>query len=350
MKATVILVIVFCLANAPGMAQNSFWDKARSNTKAKLAHMPSLDSMLRRAEHTVTTKVEETKAEVAETAKAKREEKKARVMHVGWEDGKVWEFQNAYTISKHEWRLNLLGPSSFGASDRLEVKSYIQLMLAPNVSFKYRFLDKGQFSAAIEPGASLGGLPVAGAVGILLPGGAVGGGTVGIVTFSDVFVKLYATWHPTKKFTLSVRGGASRIKASFSGLGGFAGIGGSGGAVGFFPFNVGLIKTTWVMAGFEADYVLNERNALVLRSSIGKLHTTGLGNEDISYTSADYLMWPSASWNHAWRHLHLTAGVYGVFDPPSFTIVKSSRLPIGPFADVYWVLNNRKREPRHSSF
>jgi hypothetical protein len=292
----------------------------------------------------VTTEIEETKTELAETAKANREERKLRPMHVGWADGRVWEFSNAYTIRKHEWRLDVFGPSSFGITDKLEVKSYIQLLLSPNISFKYRFLDEGRFSMAIEPGASLGGLPVAAAVGILLPGGAVGGGTVGVVTFSDVFVKLYASWHPTQKFTLSIRGGASHIKASFTGLGGFAGIGGNGAAAGFFPFSVGLIKTNWVMAGFEADYVVNQYNAIVLRTSIGKLYTTSLGGSDAQYTSADYLMWPSASWNHAWRHVHLTAGIYGAFDPPSFTMVKNNKIPVGPFANVYWVLNNRQRQ------
>lgn len=340
MKRIVLLVIVCCAALA-SHAQTSHWQEVQNRFHARTSHLPPRDSFMKRIRRTVTTQVNEVKANTQQAAKAHREEIKNRPMHVGWEDGKVWEFQNAYTISRHEWRLNLLGPSSFGITNKLEVKSYIQLVLAPNVSFKYRFLEKGQFTAAVEPGASLGGLPVAGAMAILLPGGAVGGGTVGIVSYSDVFVKLYASWHPTQKFTFSLRAGASHIKASYTGLGGFAAIGGNGEAVGFIPFSVGLIKTNWIMAGFEADYVLNQHNAFVLRSSIGKLHTTGIGGTDLSYTSSDYLAMPSLSWNRAWRHVHLTAGIYGAFDPPSFTMVRNSKIPVGPFADVYWVLNNR---------
>jgi hypothetical protein len=169
------------------------------------------------------------------------------------------------------------------------------------------------------------------------------------VTFSDVFIKAYVSWHPGKQFTFSLRGGASHIKAAYDGLGGFAAMGGGGEAVGFMPFSVGLIRTNWVMAGFEADYVLNQYNAFILRSSIGKLNITNIGGTDINYTSSNYLMMPSLSWNRAWRHVHLTAGVYNFFDPPSFAMTHASKLPVAPFADVYWVLNNRKREPKHSS-
>ncbi|MES2703149.1 MAG: hypothetical protein V4649_10945 [Bacteroidota bacterium] len=345
---TAVAVVFMCCIATAGNGQ-TFLRSARDSVRAKYNRLPPADSLLsrgkrslRRQERVVT---EERPAAPAATDTAARKPIDAVILplRTGWADGRVWEFSNAYTIRKNEWRLNLLGPSSFGITDKLEVKSYLLAVVTPNVSFKYRFLDRKPFSAALEAGGAAGGLPVAAAAGIILKGGGIAGGTAGIITFTDVFMKVYAGWQPTHNLTLSVRAGISHIRASYKGFGGFAAIGGNGGAIGFFPFSANLIRANWAMAGFEADYVLNARNAIVLRSSVGRLYTTRIADLKTDTSSADYLAFPSISWNHGWKHLHLSAGVYAIIDPPSFDLVRRSELPVSPFVNVYWVLNNGRR-------
>jgi hypothetical protein len=322
------------------VAQTSVFIRTQDSVLSKLRRLPRADSLLGNIQERFASPKTNDITAITDTPHIAP----PREMHLGWADGRVWEYAGAYTISRHEWRLNIFGPSSFGLSNKVELKSYPWILIAPNLSVKYKFLDVGGFAMAIEPGVAGGGLPIAAGAGILLPGAALGGGTVGLISFSDVFLKLYGSWQLSSRFTFSLRAGASHIKSGYYGLGGFAGIGKDGEAAGLFPVGVGLIKTNWLMVGFEADYVINSINIIVLKASIGKLYTTAIGGVETHHTSDNYLMWPSLFYTHAWKHLHLSAGLYGAYDPPQFVWLRNSKLPVSPFANVYWVLNNRKRK------
>ena len=253
------------------------------------------------------------------------------VFHIGWEDGRVPEFSNAYTLHQKEFRLNVLGRSSYAISDRLEVSSYLPLIIAPNVSFKYRFLDQGNFASAFEVGTLAGALPVGIATGLVLPGFAIGAGTIGFVKGYDNHVKIYSSWHPTKNLTFSVRGGVSFLKIGYTGLVGMAGIGEGGVIAGVLPVNINH-KFKYYCGGFETDYVINKQNVLVL-------NTSACGFEG----GKKQLIIPSLGWTHAKTHLHYTLGLYTFLDPPTWETWKAeqSKMPVGVFANVYWIFNNR---------
>ncbi len=254
--------------------------------------------------------------------------------HIGWEDGRVPEFSNAYTLQSHELRLNVLGRSSYAISNRLEMSSYLPLIMSPNISFKYRFHDNGNFASAVEFGTANGAFPLGMAFGIILPGAAIGGGTVGFIKGSDNHIKIYSSWKPTPKLTFSVRGGVSFLKIGYAGLIGVAGVGGEGVIVGALPVNINH-RFNYYMGGFETDYVLNKKNVLVLNSTVG-------GFEG----GKTQLIIPSLGWTHAKTHFHYTVGLYTILDPPSWNTWKAekSNMPVGAYANVYWVFNNRIRK------
>jgi hypothetical protein len=251
-------------------------------------------------------------------------------IHQGWNDGRIPEFSTAYTLQRHEFRLNVIGRSSFAFSNRFEVSSYLPLILVPNLAFKYRFIDRPHFASAIELGTAGGLFPVALFTGILLPGAAVGGGTLGILHGSDNHVKLFLSLHASDKLTFSVRGSLSTINIGYTGIVGVAGIGGDGEAAGLLPVRLNA-RYTWFMAGFETDYLLNPTNVLVLNTSIGGFDK-----------ASKQLGVASLLWTHARIHFHYSVGLYGFYDPPTWEIVKSSKLPISVMANVYWIFNNCK--------
>jgi hypothetical protein len=257
--------------------------------------------------------------------------------HIGWEDGRVPEFSNAYTLHRHEFRLNVLGRSSYAINNRFEVSSYLPLIfITPNVSLKYRFLDRRSFAAAIEAGTIRGLFPAAFATGILLPGAAIGVGTAGFIRGSDNHIKLYASWHPTAKLTFSAKGSVSFLKIGYIGLGGVAGVGGDGVIAGLFPINV-KHNFKYLAGGIEADYVINKKNAIVFNSTI-----SGFENAN------KQLLVSSLGWTHANTHFHYTVGLYNFLDPPVWDMWKAekSHIPVGVYANVYWIFNNRiKNKP-----
>lgn len=256
------------------------------------------------------------------------------VFHIGWENGRVPEFSNAYTLQSHELRLNILGRSSYAISNRLEMSSYLPLIMSPNVSFKYRFLDQGNFASAFEFGTAHGAFPLGMAFGILLPGAIIGGGTVGYVKGSDNHLKLYSSWHPTQKLTFSARGSVSFLKIGYAGLIGVAGVGKDGVIAGALPVNISH-RFNYLMGGFETDYVLNQKNVLILNSTIS-------GFEG----GKTQLIIPSLGWTHAKTHFHYTLGLYTILDPPTWETWKAekSNMPLGAYANVYWIFNNRIRK------
>lgn len=256
------------------------------------------------------------------------------VFHIGWEDGRVPEFSNAYTLRQHELRLNILGRSSYAISNRLEVSSFLPLIIMPNVSFKYRFIDRGNFASSFEVGTAGGALPVGVATGIVLPGAIIGGGTGGFIRGSDNHLKLYSSWHPTQKLTFSARASVSFLKVGYTGLLGMAGIGNEGVIAGVLPINMSH-RFKYYMGGFETDYVINKQNVIVL-------NTTASGFEG----GKTQLIIPSLGWTHAKTHLHYTLGLYTILDPPTWETWKAekSKMPVGAFANVYWIFNNRVRK------
>ncbi len=256
------------------------------------------------------------------------------VFHIGWEDGRVPEFSNAYTLHRHEFRLNVLGRSSYALSNRLEMSCYLPLIMCPNLSLKYRFFDNGAFASAVEFGTARGAFPLGVATGIVLPGAAIGAGTAGFVSGSDNYIKLFSSWHPTQKLTFSARGSVSFLKVGYTGLAGFVGVGGNGAIVGALPIEVSH-RFRYFMGGFETDYVINKQNVIVLNTYMG-------GFEG----SNKQLIVPSLGWTHAKTHFHYTLGLYTFLDPPTWQTweAEKSKMPVGVYANVYWIFNNRIRK------
>jgi hypothetical protein len=252
--------------------------------------------------------------------------------HIGWEDGKVPEFSNAYTLQRHELRLNVLGRSSYAITNRLEVSTYLPLFFMPNVSLKYRFYDNENFASAIEFGSARGALPLGAVTGLLFPGVAVGTGTVGLVHGSDHYVKLYASLHPSQRITFSVRAGVAALKVGYSGIIGVVAVGNDGVLAGVFPVNPKQ-RFTCFTGGTETDYVLNKKNVLVLSTTV-----VGFAG------GKKQLLMPSLGWTHANTHFHYTLGLYSFIDIPTQPQFKNSQVPVGAFANVYWVFNNRIRK------
>ncbi len=258
----------------------------------------------------------------------------ATVFHIGWEDGRAPEFSNAYVLHRHEFRLNVLGRSSFAISSRLEISSCLPLIVIPNVAFKYQFFDSRNFTSALELGTAGGAFPVAFAEALPLPGVIIGAGTAGFIRGSDNHLKLYASWHPAHRLTFSVRSGVSFLKIGYSGVAGAAGIGGGGAFADAIPINVSQ-RFIYLMGGFEADYVINKKNVIVLNSFAG-----GFAG------GKSQLIVPSLGWTHAKTHFHYTLGLYTLIDPPSYQTwnAEKSKQAVGAYANVYWVFNNRVRK------
>ena len=253
---------------------------------------------------------------------------KVKEMHVGWSDGKIPEFSTAYILQKHEFRLNLIGRSSYAISNKVEVSSCIPLLITPNIAFKYKFLDSKYFASAIEFGTALGVFPVALAGGLMFPGVAVGFGSIGLLYGSDNHAKLFLTVHPMQKLSFSLRGGISAIHAGYIGGAAFAGFGGNGAAVGLIPMDMGK-RFKFYSGGFETDYVVNKQNAIVLNSFIGGFEG---GSKQVGFASL--------SWTRAYTHFHYSLGLYGFFDPPRFEMSNESMFPISFYLNLYWILNN----------
>lgn len=332
MKNNILLhVTIFIFVALNGYGQKTQLQNLQNSLIAKTQKLPSTDS-LKKSGSTLIKNF--SKDSIHKQAQHLYYGDPATVFHIGWEDGRVPEFSNAYTLHRHEFRINVLGRSSYAISNRLEVSTYLPLFMSPNVSFKYRFFDRGNFASAFELGSVRGALPLSVATGLILPGAAIGAGTAGFVRVSDNYLKLYASWHPTQKLTFSVRGSMSFLKIGYSGIIGVAGIGKDGVVAGALPINL-KHRFNYLMGGFETDYVLNKKNVIVLNTSISGFE--GGKNQFII---------PSLGWTHAKTHFHYTVGLYTILDPPSWKVWndEKSKMPLGAYANVYWIFNNRLRK------
>jgi|GEM_PF-2483539 len=332
MKKTILLsTTILIFVSLKGYGQKIGTQQSLDSLVSKTEKLLSIDS-LKKSSSTLIKNV--SKDSIHKQAQHLYYGTPTTVFHIGWEDGRVPEFSNAYTLHQHELRLNVLGRSSYAITNKLEISSYLPLIMMPNVSFKYRFFDSGNFSSAFEAGTAGGLFPVGMATGIVLPGAIIGGGTAGFVRGSDNHLKLYSSWHPTQKLTFSVRGSVSFLKVGYTGLLGLAGVGNDGVIAGVLPINMSH-QFNYYMGGFETDYVINKQNVIVL-------NTTASGFEG----GKKQLIIPSLGWTHAKTHLHYTLGLYTILDPPTWETWKAeqSKMPVGAYANVYWIFNNRIRK------
>lgn len=258
------------------------------------------------------------------------------LFHSGWENGRVPEFSTAYTLQRHEFRLNVIGRSSYAFNNRLEISSYLPLMLfMRNASIKYRFLDKKFIASSIELGTAHGLFPAAVATGIVFPGAAIGAATAGFIKGSDNHIKLFYSWKPSNKLTFSARASVSYLKIGYTGIGGFAALGNEGVVAGVLPISLNH-RFRYFMGGFESDYVINKSNVIVLNSSI-----SGFAN------GKKQLLVSSLAWTHANKaHFHFTVGLYNFLDPPQWDMWKDAKtkLPVGVYGNIYWTFNNRVKK------
>ena len=124
-----------------------------------------------------------------------------------WDEAVLPEGSNAYTLHKREGRLSLFGRSGVGLTDRLELSSYFCLFPLPNLGLKYRFLDAGPMSLALEFDAAVGGVPLfaAGLLPIPGAGAAVAGAGVGLAVGSIQAFELHTTLRPARAVAVTAR-------------------------------------------------------------------------------------------------------------------------------------------------
>lgn len=246
-----------------------------------------------------------------------------------WENGLVPEGSTAATIERHAVRLNIIGKSAFGLTDSVELSSYVPLLICPNLGLKVRLLETPRWLAAIEGDLAVGGFPLAGAAILPVPGILAGGAGAGVALGSAQLLEAHVGLRLTPKVTWSVRGGGFALEGAVVGGGVVAAAGGGGGAV--VPVAAGTGNAlAGFTAGTELDAVLDSRNAFVVQGDV-----TGPA-------SGPLVVLASASWIHAWEHVHLQLGVYTMLAVP---MAEPPKLPVAPFVNVYWTFN---RTPRGS--
>jgi len=103
-----------------------------------------------------------------------------------------------------------------------------------------------------------------------------------------------------------------------------AGGGGAGGGVGTASATGHRLGGT---AGAELSATIGRHDALVFACDAWLIRAQGM-------TPASEVVYPRATWTHAWQHLHLTGGVYGLWQPLAAKTDGVNRYPIGPFANV----------------
>ncbi|MCC7050884.1 MAG: hypothetical protein IT239_03795 [Bacteroidia bacterium] len=256
---------------------------------------------------------------------------KEKKIHDRLDNRCISEFGNAYTLPRHEIKLNVIGKSAYAFSNRTELSVYFPLFfILPNFSLKHKIIDKKFFVSSIEGGACGGVFPFSMASGIFLPGMALGVGTFGIFHGTDYHSKLYFSFPLSNKFTLSARYSISVIRVGYRGIVGGAAVTGNG--IGGYISSVDIgKKRKWYGGAVEANYALDKKNYLSFTTSLGMFDggAKGLGLSTLS-------------WTHAKNHFHYSLGLYGFFDPPTYEMVKQSKLLASFFINVYWILNNGK--------
>jgi hypothetical protein len=250
----------------------------------------------------------------------------ARPVHADWDAGRFPEGDNAWTLPQWHLRLNILGRSAIGLTDRLELSTYLPLDLAlfPNFGLKYRFLDTGRWGSALELNAAGGIYPIPVASAFPLPGGILGG--AGIVFLFGAFqgATLHVSSQVADTVSVSARGSVFAVEAAGAFIGGIAGAGNGGAAV--LPLGLALgTSASGASGGVEADWVIGAHDSLFAEADLYGLR----GHHTL-------MLWPFGGWVHAWPYVHLMVGVYTFRDLPLLPGEKPPKLPVSPFANVYW--------------
>ena len=126
-----------------------------------------------------------------------------------WEDGRVPEGANAFTVRRHELRLNVLGRSAVGLTDRLEAaRSYLPPVVLPNLGLKYRAVETELFNLAFEVDGIGGWLPWVTGLALPLPGGGIAAAGAGGVAGSVQATEALLSFGVSPRATLTLRLGA----------------------------------------------------------------------------------------------------------------------------------------------
>lgn len=239
--------------------------------------------------------------------------------HAEWADSRVPEGDTAFTLRGGDARVSILGRSAVGLSDRVELSTYFPLyfLLLPNFSLKWRFHEGEEWATSIEGTVVAGAYPVAVAAAFL-PGVAVGG--AGLVLGSYQSLALTESYRPSDSVVLSLSAGVIGAEVGFVGAGGVVGAGGAAAT----PITAGG-SDSGGRGGAQVDVVLRRRDLLSFSVDAWWFRRSAAG-----------FALALAGWTHAWKHFHLTAGLYSVTDLPDAKTLAHSKLPVGPYANVYF--------------
>lgn len=238
--------------------------------------------------------------------------------HADWDDGRMPEGDNAFTLHRHRVRLSLLGRSAIGLSDHVELSSYLplDLVLFPNLMLKIGLYDSSRTALALKLSAGGGLYPVIG--GVPLPPFAALG-FVGILAGSYQLGQMAFSVQPLSHLTLTARAGVLGLEIGTVTVVGVVG----GGAADAFPILTGG-STVGADGGGEIDAVLGPHNALTADATFFYLRSDRRA-----------LMLATLAWTHAWRGPHLSVGAFTFTDVPHATLWQGHP-PIGPYLNFYW--------------
>ncbi len=255
----------------------------------------------------------------------------SRSAHADFAPGEVPEATNAYTLKQKDLHLSMLGTSSVGLTDNTELASYLiaDVMLFPNLRLEHRFVRGETLTMSWQIGAGAGAYPLAVGAFLPLPGAVVAGAGVGFAWGAIQSASLLASVRLDGTTTLSVNGGGFVIEGGLAGVIGGAGIGNGGAAVDAMPASASGHRFGGT-AGFEIARTFGRRNAVLLACDAWMIRGEGM-EQDTG------LIYPRAVWTHVFsHHFHLSTGAYTLLDPPSWKMVKESKMPVGPYVNVAW--------------
>lgn len=250
--------------------------------------------------------------------------------HADYHDGEVPEGMNAYTLHKRAVHVSLLGTSAIGLTDNTELATYLMAdaLLFPNLRLEHRVLRGDQVSASVMVGAGAGVYPFAVGAFLPLPGVVVAGGGAGFAWASIQTATLVGSARLSPAVTLSANVGGFALEGGFAAIAGGVGAGGGGAGGGGGTTNMSGTRTG-ATAGMELAATIGTHDALIIGCDAWMTRATAMDpNEGLLY--------PRATWTHAWRHFHLTGGAYALLDPPSWKAAKDSKMPVSPYVNVAW--------------
>jgi hypothetical protein len=236
-----------------------------------------------------------------------------------WEDGRVPEGGNAFTLGRHVGEISLLGRSGVGLTDGVELSTMLplDLVLFPNLGIKFRLFDDERWASSFKLTLGAGAYPVIG--GGILPYPPIAGGFVGFVAAAFQSGEVAVSWRAARPITLTLRGGAFGLEMGVLGLG--------GGVAVYVPFVLPITgggAALGLSGGGEMDAVLGEHDAIIVEGDVYGLVGAQEG-----------LLLATAGWTHGWKCFHLTLGAYTLVDLPEGRMLHD-QLPVAPYANAYW--------------